>query len=234
MKNKLFTLLAGLFATLCVCTPSQGQDLKGNGADGAKKVAMCIGCHGLPQYQASFPEVYKVPKIAGQNEKYIVAALNGYRAGDRKHPSMRAIAGSMSDQDIADAAAYYTALSDGEPAPAVPADPASPPPQALQAKLAVCVACHGKNFNNAPDPANPRLAGQYADYLYAALKAYATDGNPHIGRASATMRGMVMQEAEGKKKAMFTLGEMKQVAAYLASLPGELRTVPQSRFHQSH
>ena len=53
---------------------------------------MCIGCHGIPGYQASFPEVYKVPKIAGQNAKYIVAALTAYRRATASIPTMRAIA----------------------------------------------------------------------------------------------------------------------------------------------
>ena len=71
---------------------------------------MCIGCHNIPGYQASFPEVYKVPKIAGQNAKYIVAALTAYRKGDRKHPTMRGDRRqSLSDQDMADIAAYYEA-----------------------------------------------------------------------------------------------------------------------------
>src|SRR6476620_264061 len=55
------------------------------------KVAMCIGCHGIKGYQASFPEVYRVPMISGQSGKYIVSALNAYKKGERKHPSMRAI-----------------------------------------------------------------------------------------------------------------------------------------------
>ena len=68
---------------------------------------MCIGCHGIPGYQASFPEVHKVPMISGQNAKYIAAALAAYKKGERKHPTMRAIAASLSDQDMADLAAYY-------------------------------------------------------------------------------------------------------------------------------
>ena len=108
MKNTL------LLAMVVAAAPmlSMAQEVKGDAGAGAKKIAMCIGCHGLPGYQASFPQVYKVPKIAGQNAKYIVAALNGYRAGDRKHPSMRGIAGSLSDQDIADVAAYYSELGE--------------------------------------------------------------------------------------------------------------------------
>jgi cytochrome c553 len=229
MKNSLLLCMALIAAPLA----SMAQEVKGDAGAGAKKVAMCIGCHGLPGYQSSFPTVYKVPKIAGQNAKYIVAALNGYKSGDRKHPSMRGIAASMSDQDMADVAAYYENLGKQAGAAAVPETPQEPPP-ALKDKVVVCVACHGKNFNNTVDPANPRLAGQYADYLLVSLKAYMTDNNPRVGRNSATMRGMVVQEAEGKKKPVFTNAELKLLSEYLAELPGELRTVPQSRFHSAH
>ena len=77
-------------------------------ADGAKqKTSMCIGCHGIPEYKASFPSVYRVPKIGGQSAKYIENALQAYKSGERSHPTMRGIAGSLSDQEIADLAAYY-------------------------------------------------------------------------------------------------------------------------------
>ena len=79
----------------------------GNAKAADNKVAMCIGCHGIPGYKATFPEVYQVPKLGGQSAKYIEAALNAYKKGERKNPSMRGIAAGLSDQDIADVAAYY-------------------------------------------------------------------------------------------------------------------------------
>ncbi|RZS78768.1 c-type cytochrome [Pigmentiphaga kullae] len=80
-------------------------------ADAARdKNSMCIGCHGIPGYKSSFPEVYHVPMIAGQNAKYIEAALKEYASGARTHPSMVGIAKSLSEQDIADLAAYYSSL----------------------------------------------------------------------------------------------------------------------------
>ena len=69
---------------------------------------MSIGCHGIVGWRTAFPEVYKVPKIGGQHEAYIVRALQAYRAGERSHPSMKAIAATLSDKDIADLAAYYS------------------------------------------------------------------------------------------------------------------------------
>jgi cytochrome c553 len=74
-----------------------------------QKIAMCIGCHGIPGYKTAFPEVYHVPKIAGQQPAYIVAALKAYKTGERSHPSMRGISASLTEQDMADLAAYYGA-----------------------------------------------------------------------------------------------------------------------------
>src|ERR1700712_1877365 len=136
----------------------------GSAAAGEKKAAMCIGCHGIPGYQASFPEVYKVPMIAGQNAPYIVSALTQYRKGERKHPTMRGIATSLTDQDIADLAAFYSTEAKAEPVPAelkgtVPTDVAE------LLKKGNCASCHGANFSTPIDPTYPKIAGQHADYL---------------------------------------------------------------------
>ena len=86
---------------------AQAAPAAGDAAKGAQKVAMCQGCHGILGWRTAFPEVYRVPKIAGQNAPYIVAALKEYKAGNRGHPTMKAIAASLSDADMADIAAYY-------------------------------------------------------------------------------------------------------------------------------
>jgi cytochrome c553 len=70
-------------------------------------VAMCAGCHGIPGYKTAFPNVYHVPRIAGQNPAYIVAALKAYKSGERSHPSMRGIAASLSEEDMKRYAEYY-------------------------------------------------------------------------------------------------------------------------------
>jgi cytochrome c553 len=91
------------------------QDRKGepqNAAHSAKmegQHAICIGCHGIPGYKTAFPEVYHVPKIAGQQQAYIVSALKAYKSGARSHPSMRGVAASLSDEDMAALAAFYGA-----------------------------------------------------------------------------------------------------------------------------
>ena len=231
MKKPLFLLLATASIALGLGLGSavRAQDKAGDSVAGEKKAAMCIGCHNIPGYQASFPEIYKVPKIAGQNGKYIVSALAAYRKGERKHPTMRAIAGSLSDQDMADLAAFYVQLGKGAGATSgattagtAPGGPEVPP--ASVAKLlatANCVSCHGANFASPIDPSYPKLAGQHADYLYSALRAYQVDHNPLVGRSNAIMMGMARP---------FTHPEIKAIAAYLSSLPGDLQTAPQPRF----
>ena len=79
----------------------------GDAAKGREKTQMCEGCHGIEGWRTAFPEVYRVPRLGGQHEAYLVSALKQYRNGERSHPSMRAIAGSLSDADIANLAAYY-------------------------------------------------------------------------------------------------------------------------------
>lgn len=81
----------------------------GDPAAGERKTTMCQGCHGIPGYKTAFPEVYHVPRLGGQHAAYIVKALQEYKAGNRSHPSMRAIAAGLSDKDMADLAAYYAA-----------------------------------------------------------------------------------------------------------------------------
>ena len=80
----------------------------GNPLKGSQKVAMCQGCHGIVGWRTAFPEVYRVPKLGGQNAAYVVAALKEYKTGNRGHPTMKAIAASLSDADMADIAAYYS------------------------------------------------------------------------------------------------------------------------------
>ena len=219
--NKLLTTVFA-FVVACVTAISYAQEVKGDPMAGGKKVSMCIGCHGIVGYQTSFPEVYKVPKIAGQGAKYIVSALNAYKKGDRKHPSMRAIAQTLSDQDIADVAAYYSTLGvvDGATLPDKPTVEPSPQVATMLAK-ADCIACHGANFAKPIDPSYPQLAGQHADYLFVALKAYKTENNPHMGRANGIMAGIAKQ---------FSNADLKALAGYVSSLDGNLKTVPESRF----
>lgn len=217
--NKTLTTIFGL-AVVCATAAVQAQDIKGNAQAGASKNAMCIGCHSIVGYQTNFPEVYKVPMISGQGAGYIAAALHAYQKGERRHPTMRAIAGSLSEQDIADLAAYYSAQVKPGTLPPKPTLQPSTEVAALLQKGA-CVSCHGDNFAKPLSPAYPEIAGQHPDYLYAALKAYKDGESPYFGRGNAIMGGVAKQ---------FSNTELKALAGYVGSLASPLQVVPESRF----
>ncbi len=102
--------LGANFLTLGICVAMAAPvSAAGDAAAGSKKTEMCQGCHGIEGFRTAYPEVYSVPKLGGQSAGYIMAALKAYKAGDRLHPSMRSIAASLSEQDMADLAAYYSA-----------------------------------------------------------------------------------------------------------------------------
>jgi cytochrome c553 len=106
------TMLAVL--ALC-CAPALAQQPapKGDPAEAHKKIAMCEGCHGIAGYKTAYPVVYHVPKLGGQTDSYLRNALNAYKTGERSHPSMRGIAASLTEKDIADLAAYYSTTQAG-------------------------------------------------------------------------------------------------------------------------
>jgi cytochrome c553 len=109
LKNLLLAIALAIVPALPALAWAQAAAPSGNAAAGANKTQMCAGCHGIPGWRTAYPEVYKVPKIGGQHAAYIVKALTEYKSGERTHPSMRAIAASLSEQDMADLAAYYSA-----------------------------------------------------------------------------------------------------------------------------
>lgn len=100
-------LLTCAAATLSFAAVAQEKKTGAPASPAQAPVSMCIGCHAIPGYQASFPQVYRVPKIGGQSQQYIEAALKAYRQGDRTHPTMMGVAKGLSDDQIASVAAYY-------------------------------------------------------------------------------------------------------------------------------
>ena len=97
-----------VIASLVLMAASSAAFGAGDAAAGKEKNSMCIGCHGIPGYRTAYPETYQVPKLGGQHAEYIVDALKDYKKGDRKFSTMRAIVGSLSEQDMNDLAAYYS------------------------------------------------------------------------------------------------------------------------------
>ncbi len=152
----------------------------GNAEHGKDLANTCLGCHGVPGYRNAYPN-YSVPKLEGQHPEYLVLALQSYRSGERSHLTMHSQASSLSDQDMADIAAYFSGKVVGKDSN--PAEGAVPP------SAAVCVACHGDNGVGITGQ-YPTLAGQHADYLEQALIEYRKGGrkNPIMGTFANQMK----------------------------------------------
>lgn len=100
----------GLVAASLIFAASATTALaQGDASAGAAKAYTCLGCHGVEHYVNTYPS-YHVPRIAGQHSEYLVAALQAYRAKTRSHPTMQANAALLSDEDIADIAAWFASL----------------------------------------------------------------------------------------------------------------------------
>jgi len=101
MRNVWIGALAGVLGLV-----TQNASGQGDPARGELLAYTCKGCHGVPFYKNVYP-TYSVPKLGGQNQEYLVDALKAYRSGERNHATMQAQASTLSDQDIADVAAYF-------------------------------------------------------------------------------------------------------------------------------
>jgi len=175
-----WTVLALACASLAsTAVPAQDQPLQGDAKHGKAISYTCLGCHGVEGYKNAYP-MYSVPKLEGQRPEYLAAALHEYKSGDREHLTMHSQASTLSDQDIADIAAYFAGkplVSQGKPA--------ATPPQAAT----LCVSCHGQD-GVAIAPTYPSLAGQHEDYIERALEEYRKGGrkNPIMKGFAATLK----------------------------------------------
>jgi cytochrome c553 len=176
----------------------------GDPAAGKLKFATCAGCHAIPGHANAYPN-YHVPRLGGQHPDYVVAALKAYQAGERQHPTMRANAFPLGEQDMRDIAAFLA----GARAPEQPS-PIRGDASAGKAKSAICTACHGED-GNGPIPLYPRLAGQHEDYLRKALGDYQSGA-----RRNEVMKGMV---------ASLSARDLADLAAWFASQPNGLTVV---------
>ncbi len=191
-KIKTVAIAAALLAGAATAAQAEGDVVRGE-----KLAYTCLGCHGIEGYRNAYPS-YRVPKLGGQKAMYMVTALQGYRDGTRKHPTMNGQAQSMTDQDMDDVSAYLATLG----AETVAAGGSQAP---SFDKAATCVACHGPNGISI-SPTWPTLAGQHEEYLVHALTQY-RDG----GRQNPVM----MPLAAG-----LTDSDIKMLAAYYAGLEG--------------
>ena len=143
----------------------------GDATAGQQKSAACAACHGADGNSANG----EWPKLAGQNTVYLVKQLQDFKAGRRANPIMSGMAAPLSDQDMEDIAAYYSAQ---QPAPGK-ADPELVEKGKaiylggnLNSGLAACTACHGANGKGNPAAGFPAVADQHAQYVETQLKAF--------------------------------------------------------------
>jgi cytochrome c553 len=157
MKATALLLLLGSASQISIA------DAIGDAEQGAVIGYSCLGCHGIEGYNNAYP-AYHVPRLGGQKRAYVESALHAYRDGSRKHPTMGAQSGSLSDTDIVNVGAWleqFGSTSDAATAQSV---------AGIDAARA-CVACHGE-AGNSVEPPPPVLSGQHQDYLKIALKQY--------------------------------------------------------------
>lgn len=157
MKIAVLLLLAGSV----ILSPTVHAD--GDAEQGAAIGYSCLGCHGIEGYNNVYP-TYHVPRLGGQKRAYVERALRAYRDGSRKHPTMAAQGGSLSDGDIENVGAWLEAFGTATDSATVESVSGIKAAQ-------TCVACHGEaGVGVVPQP--PTLSGQHQDYLKEALNQY--------------------------------------------------------------
>jgi cytochrome c553 len=180
----------------------------GDAANGEKIAYTCNGCHAIPNYKNVYP-TYSVPKLHGQRPQYLIAALKEYKSGERSHGTMHAQASSLSDQDMADVAAYLAG-------PNVLAESKNDVPATARPKASeTCLACHGTNGVGITAD-YPSLAGQHVDYIERALHDYQKGG-----RKNPVMAGMA---------ATLTKQDIDELALYYSAQAPSLQTLPKKSF----
>lgn len=201
MKNWFIT------ATIALCIGINPVHAAGNADEGKNKSAICAGCHGA---DGNSPINPLWPKIAGQHPRYIEKQLKEFKSGDRTDPTMAPMAMPLSEQDVADLAAYFSSQSrqTGQAkAEMVNAGEAIYRAGNSGTGVVACMACHGPAGSGNPQANFPALAGQHAAYVEKALMDF-RDGK-RTNDAAKMMQGVV---------ARMTNDEMKAVAQYIQGL----------------
>lgn len=174
----------------------------------------CVGCHGVEGYTNAYP-TFRVPRIAGQHEAYLLAALEAYRDRERQHPTMVGQSRALSSDDLRDISAYLAESGREEARADRRARSVGDPARGEEvAGERGCRACHGTDgmSSEGQNPPSPILAGQHADFLYQSMKDY-QDGT----RDNAVMSGQLQGLSDR---------DLRDMAAFYASQPGPLRIMP--------
>ena len=165
-------LVAGAILAFLLTTASfAADDIKGDAAAGKSKAATCAACHGADGNSVN-PQW---PSLAGQHASYIAATLYAFRDGTRSDVLMSSQATILSEQDIADLAAYFAQQK---------ATRRTADPKLVKlgerlyrggdknAQVSACIACHGPTGRGNAPAGYPSIAGQHATYTAKQLSDY--------------------------------------------------------------
>jgi cytochrome c553 len=181
LSDDALTKVSAYYASLEPAQPGAAKAVKAGArpdmvAAGKAAAAGCAGCHG----DGGVSRIPGMPSLVGLDPKYLVAAMKAYKSGQRRHDMMKSLLGALGDAELGNIALYYALQK-----PARAQTPTGGNPAAGKAAAAACAACHG-DAGVSGNPANPSLAGQDAQYLAVAIRAY-TDGS----RKDDAMKGAV-------------------------------------------
>lgn len=208
ITKELFRQLGKGLALLSLLGFTTSNVMAGDAERGEQLSQTCLGCHGAPGLRNPGP-VYDIPMVGGQHSAYIISALKAYKDKQRSHATMQAQAASLSDQDMADIAAFFSAM-DGN---SRPGNVNKKLAELGKQKAAACAACHGQTGDGDNDQF-PKLAGQYESYLTHSLKDYRSGE-----RQNAIMAGLA---------GPLTIEDIRALSAWFASQQGGL-SAPQSK-----
>ncbi len=196
LSDDALVKVAAYYASLDPAQPVAARGTKPDPVQAGKAVAAaCAGCHG----EGGISKTPGMPNLVALDPKYLVAAMKGYKNGQRKHDVMKSMLAAVSEADMNNLALYYALHK-----PARAQTPAAGNRAAGKTAAAACAGCHG-NQGVSTNPAAPNLAGQDAQYLATALQAYKNGS-----RNDATMKGLAAALDERM---------MKNMAAFYAVQP---------------
>ncbi|POP52001.1 c-type cytochrome [Zhongshania marina] len=177
MNKPLLVMIASLMFA------GSAAALEGNASAGKAKAAPCAACHGADGNSAA----PTFPKLAGQGERYLAKQIHDIKSGERPVPMMAGQTDNLSDQDIADIAAFYAskASSTGQTDPALLEKGAAIYRGGIADRsVPACAACHSPTGHGMAAAGFPALSGQHADYTIAQLKAFRAAADGREGRAN--------------------------------------------------
>lgn len=202
MKKLVFVLASALVSSIAPTL----LFAQGDAAAGQAKSALCATCHGADGNSALSIN----PKLAGQSAKYIVKQLMDYKSGERVNPTMSAMVGSLSDQDMQDIAAWYSSQAvtlQGADAETLELGQRLYRGGNKELGVAACSACHSPTGSGNAPAGFPSLSGQHMDYTLSQLKSFRA--GERANDSGSMMRSVVER---------LTDKELEALASYVSGL----------------